>query len=157
MKDLFKIIREGNINDLKSEISSQNINALNENKQSLLQEAVIRGKDEISKYLIENGIDINNQDNTGQTVLHYIPIYKNLDLAKEIFKNNFNINIQDIHGNIPLWTAVFNARGDYNIVKLYIENGANLDIKNKVNKSPYDLAIMMKFPELIELFESYKK
>lgn len=156
MENLFKLITDGNLDAVKEQIDESNINVLNTNDMSLLQEALKNRQDKIALYLIEKGINVNNQDSQGQTALHYIAVYKNdLDIAKSIIQHGADIKLKDKYGNTALWTAVFNARGEYDFVKLLLENKADMKSVNTAGKTPYDLAYIMKFPELISLINEY--
>lgn len=156
MENLFKIITDGNLDAVKEAINESNINVLNVNNMSLLQEALKNKQDDIALYLIEKGINVNNQDYQGQIALHYIAVYKNdLKVARSIIQNGADIDIKDKFGNSALWTSIFNARGEYDLVKLLLENHADLKSANSAGKTPYDLAYIMKFPELIDLINEY--
>lgn len=156
MENLFKIITDGNLDAVKEAINESNINVLNVNNMSLLQEALKNKQDDIALYLIEKGINVNNQDYQGQIALHYIAVYKNdLKVARSIIQNGADIDIKDKFGNSALWTSIFNARGEYDVVKLLLENHADLKSANSAGKTPYDLAYIMKFPELIDLINEY--
>ncbi len=156
MENLFQTVRDGNLEILKEQINQSNINVLNVNNMSLLQEALKNKKDDIAFYLVEKGIHVNNQDSQGQTALHYIAVYKNnLDIAKAILAHDAQIDLKDKFGNSALWTAIFNAKGEYNFVELLLENKADLKSTNSAGKTPYDLANIMKFPELIHLVNQY--
>lgn len=152
MENIFKIIIDGNLNAVKEQINESNINVLNVNNMSLLQEALKNKQDDIALYLVQKGINVNNQDSQGQTALHYIAVYKNdLKIAKAIIKNDVDINLKDKYGNSALWTAIFNAKGEYDFVKLLLDNQADVKSVNVSGKTPYDLAYIMKFQELIDL------
>ncbi len=156
MENFFNIITDGDFKAVKEKINETNINVLNVNNMSLLQEALKNKQDEIAHYLIEKGVDINNQDNQGMVAFHYIAVYKNdLTLARVLLQKDADIEIKDKYGNSPLWTAIFNARGDYGFVKLLLEYNADLKSLNIAGKTPYDLAYIMKFPELISLITQY--
>ena len=156
MENFFKIITDGDLKAVKEKINETNINVLNVNNMSLLQEALKNKQDEIARYLIEKGVGINNQDNQGMVALHYIAVYKNdLTLARVLLQKDADIEIKDKYGNSPLWTAIFNARGEYGFVKFLLENNADLKSVNTAGKTPYDLAYIMKFPELISLITEY--
>lgn len=123
---------------------------------SLLQEALKNKQDSIALYLIKAGINVNNQDSQSQVALHYIAVYKNdLDIAQEIINHGGNVNSKDKFGNVPLWTAIFNAKGEYDFVEFLLKNGSDLKSTNTAGKTPYDLAYIMKFPELIGLINEY--
>jgi uncharacterized protein len=95
---------------------------------------------DLLKWLLENGADINHQDKVGYSALHFAGQEKNLETAKLLLAKGANLEITDKHGNTPLWTAIFNSKGDYRLVKLFVTNGANLDIENKHNMTPRKLA-----------------
>lgn len=155
MSELFQYILHGQMNSLLEKVDSQNINQLFDGS-SLLMYALQHKQDEIALKLVELGIDVNLQNTKGQTALHFMAVYKNdLSIAQAIIQHNADLSLQDSAGNISLWTAIFNAQGQYELVKLLLEYGADVDSKNRTSKSPYDLAILMKRPEGISLVEQY--
>lgn len=50
-----------------------------------------------------------------------------------------------------LWTAVFNAKGKYNIVKILKESGADSFSKNEAGRSPLDFAIQINDKDLCQI------
>lgn len=155
MSELFQYILHGQMNSLLEKVDSQNIDQLFDGS-SLLMYALQHKQDEIALKLVELGIDVNLQNTKGQTALHFMAVYKNdLSIAQAIIQHNADLSLQDSAGNISLWTAIFNAQGQYELVKLLLEYGADVDSKNRTSKSPYDLAILMKRPEGISLVEQY--
>jgi ankyrin repeat protein len=86
--------------------------------------------------LIRRGIDVNSQNVNGQTPLHCAALYGNLKLADEMLAHGGDPNARDVYGNSPLWTAVFNARGHYDIVESLVGHGADSATKNKAGRSP---------------------
>lgn len=156
MSELFQYILHGESSRLLEELKAENINQ-QQDGMSLLMYAIQHQQDDIALQLINLGIDVNLQNSKGQTALHFLAVYKNdLALAQAIIQQEADLSITDNAGNTSLWTAIFNAQGQYDLVKLLLEYGADLDNKNRTGKSPYDLALLMKFPEGIELVEQYK-
>jgi ankyrin repeat protein len=151
MSDIFQIIRTNNIKEYYSVIDTIDVDTLNDYKQNLLQESLSYISDDISYDLIKRGVNLNNKDVDGKTSLHYCAAHNNYDIAKKILEEGGNINICDNQGNNPLWVAVFNARGVYNIVKLFVVYKANVNSKNNANKSPLDFAKQIEDEELIEI------
>jgi uncharacterized protein len=95
---------------------------------------------ELLDWLIKNGANINHQDRNGYCALHFAGQQKNLDSAKLLIDKGANINLTDNHGNPPIWTAIFNSKGDDKLVRLYALKGAHLDIENKHSMTSRKLA-----------------
>ncbi len=91
-------------------------------------------------WLIENRANINHQDTNGYTALHFAGQEKHFECAKLLVDKGANLELQDFHGNTPLWTAIFNSKGDTRLVKYYVQKGANLDHINKHQRTPRQLA-----------------
>lgn len=138
--EIFSIVRLGTYEQYVSNIANMDIDNCNEYNQNLLQEAIAACKNDIAKDLIDRNININHKDSNGQVPLHYCAQYFNIEIAGLLLNKNADINIEDIYGNGPLWTAVFNARGDYRIVELFIKYNANIYHLNKAKRSPLDFA-----------------
>lgn len=148
MNDLFQLIRLKENQNLRVLFSSIDINILNENSQNLLHEAIAFSNDEILEDLIKYGIQLNQQDYNGQTPLHYAAAHSNLVAVKMLLSNGSDTNICDNYGNTPLWTATFNARGKYDIVRLIRAAGGNPENKNKHGKSAVDFAVQINDKQL---------
>ena len=137
---IFSIVRNGLYEQYLKLIASFDINCQNEYGQNLLQEAIESNMDKIAIDLVNRKINVNHQDNKGFSSLHYCAQYHNMRIAELLLKHNANVNIADSYGNNPLWTAVFNARDNYQMVELLIKYGADAHNKNKASRSPIDFA-----------------
>ena len=153
MNAIFQAIRLNDSNTYKKLISSATINIVNDFAQNLLQEAIASERTHIANDLIERGIDVNHIDIDGQTALHFCGLYKNFEIVEAILLKGGDLNIVDIYGKNALWTSVFNARGDFRVVKLLVTYGANIESKNKSNRSPLDFAKQINSKALIEVLE----
>jgi ankyrin repeat protein len=151
--DLFQVIRNGEIELYSKNIGNCNINMRNEYGQSLLHEAIAYKQLTIAMDLLNRGIDANMQDEKGQTVLHFIGFHPNLEVAEKIVDSGGDLEINDVFGNTPLWYAVFNARGNYELVKLLVKYGANSSWKNKAGRSPIDFATQIKDNTLLGILK----
>lgn len=148
--DIFQLIRLNENEKFFYLVDSIDINLENEFHQNLLHEAVAQGNLAIATKLIGNGINIDHKDCYGKTPLHYAAEYDQIELAEIILRNGGSLNISDDYGNEPLWTAVFNARGKYEIVKLFINFRARPNHKNKAGRSPLDFALQIDDQDLIK-------
>lgn len=77
--------------------------------------------------------------------------YFNLEIAELLLQKKAQINIIDKYGNNPLWVAVFNAHGDYRMVKLFLKYNANIQNKNRANRSPLDFAKQINDLDLVNI------
>jgi hypothetical protein len=138
--NIFQEIRLGNTEVYKNIINQLDVNICNDDKQTLLHEAVVYNRVYIAKDLISRGILLSTQDKKGQTVLHYAALHGNIEIAKLILDHGGDVNILDDYGNNALWVATFNARGDYDIVEMYKKAGGDSHNKNTHGKSALDFA-----------------
>ncbi|AOR59892.1 ankyrin repeat domain-containing protein [Pectobacterium parmentieri] len=153
VNDIFQSVRDGLNEELLAMVNIDNINIVNEYNQNLLHEAVACGNFILINRFIELGIDVNHQDNNGQTPLHYAAQRRMEDVGETILMNKGDVLVADKYGNQPLWTAVFNARGDYGMVCLLLKYHAVPDHKNHYGKSPLDFSRQIKDAKIISILE----
>ena len=149
--DFFQVVRLDDRASYYSSINNIDINMVDDDNQNLLQEAIAHGNSFIGQDLIKREININHQDKSGLTPLHYVAAHYNPELAEAILTEGGDVNIRDSHGNNALWTAVFNAKGRYDIVKMFISNGGDAYTKNNHHRSPLDFARQIKDEQLIDI------
>ena len=70
---------------------------------------------EIEK-LVNEGADINLQDDNGWCPLHFYAQVNNAEAIQKALELGADPNLTDSHGNGPLWTATMNSRGEYGCV-----------------------------------------
>ena len=58
---------------------------------------------DIVKLLLEAGCDINAQNENGQTALHYAASKNRLEIAKELFKHDVQIDLIDKQKQVSAW------------------------------------------------------
>jgi ankyrin repeat protein len=122
----------------KATLKQFGIDATDGDGRTALINAVIEYKPDFIYWLVDNGANINQQDRIGYSVLHFAGQNKLVDLAKYFLEKGADPNLQDIHGNTALWTAIFEARlptDEQRVVKLLLQYGANADLINKHGKT----------------------
>jgi ankyrin repeat protein len=86
MQFLHHAIEKNDIGKLKELLNNKetDINQLDDYGYSALHIASRKGFMEIAMLLVESGIDVNAKDKNGQTILHYVAVYNQLELARLI-------------------------------------------------------------------------
>lgn len=84
--------------------------------------------------------NISKKFQKGKTLLHFACENYDLELAKTVIGLGIHIEEKDDYGNTALWTAVFNARGNYVLVDLLLQHNANPKATNNSNNSPIQFA-----------------
>lgn len=139
--EILKLARTGNLELLKNLNQTELANAVGQNGQSILHEAISFSKDNIAEYAIANGVKPDAICKRGQTALHYAAIYKNLKVTSLLLLANADVNLADIYGNIPAWYSALSAGNltSLKIFQLLAKNGADLDHKNLSGRSIIDI------------------
>lgn len=153
--DLFQLIRLGvTLDDLDESILLLHLQDLDQYHRTLLHEAISHHQGDYALFLLGKGINVQQADYQGATALHFAAYYRLADVTARILENHGNPNAADEHGNTPLWTAVFSARGNYQIVQLLVDAGADPTTKNRYGKSPMDFARQIKDEALQQVLSS---
>jgi ankyrin repeat protein len=126
----------------KRRLSSQQekANSLDRAGRSPLHYAAQEPDLSLAKRLILEGCDVNLPDRHGWTPLHFAAQEKDLAFASLLLDSGALVDPQDSHGNTPLSTAVFNSRGNGELIKLLREHGADPYLKNNHGVSPLGLS-----------------
>ena len=120
-------------------------------ESSPLITASIFGEVEIAKLLIENGADVNYQNEEGSTALVAASLTGQNGITNLLIQNGAKVNIQNNEGSTALIVASLLCYED--VVKSLLDNGADKEIKNKYNRS----AVSVVTDPFTELEEVYKK
>jgi ankyrin repeat protein len=112
---------------------------------------------DILKVLIHKDANLKTRNYDGQTVLHKAVIQDNLNLVTLFIEHDKNlINIKDNIGQTAAYLAAFNIKSSRNInskeiIRLLIQNDADLEVVNQFNQSTMDILIENQDEELLEL------
>jgi uncharacterized protein len=90
--------------------------------------------------LLASGIDPRAADDDGWTPLHFAAQKSAVDVVQLLLKAGATVDPRDANGNTPLANAVFNSRGNGEIIKLLRASGADPFANNAHGVSPLNLA-----------------
>ncbi|WP_419247185.1 ankyrin repeat domain-containing protein [Wolbachia endosymbiont of Rhagoletis indifferens] len=110
-----------------------NINAQNNNNQTPLHIASLKGMANIVKLLLERGAKINIRDNQGETVLHYASYYGYRAIVEILLKKGAKINTQGNLGKTALYYATF--ANNVGMIKFLLEAGAKANAKDDFDRT----------------------
>ncbi|WP_395052932.1 ankyrin repeat domain-containing protein [Flavobacterium sp.] len=153
--NVFDIGRKGTVEQAK-EILKTNIkafNVVNDEGYSPLVLACYRGNNEVAKFLIENGSDINGNSKMGTPLMASI-VKGNNEIAKLLIENKADVNSTDANGTTALIYAT-NFK-NYEIVSLLIKADADYNKEDNRGNSALEYAILLNDDKLIETLKNKK-
>lgn len=126
-------------------------NYCDDSKNTLLHYASMYGHDKCVKFLIEKSANIYAQNKFGNTPLQVAIINSCTNCVEFLIKYSSYtayINFQNFIGNTPLHIA--SKFNDIIFIKLLIENGADISIKNENEETPIDITYNKELKLLIQ-------
>lgn len=109
-------------------------------------------KEALLDLLIENGADINDQDNRGETPLHNASTLGRYKWAELLIKKGAKVNIKDKKGETPLYRTILPPKDPseninyLNIVKLLFESGADVRVINNEGENLLHITALLNNP-----------
>lgn len=120
--------------------------------RSLLHLAVQRGNLALTEYILSqsNVSTLMMPDFWGRTLLHYATESSRVHVLKFLLENKFDMYAKDLKGRTILHHAAMT--GNVNAVQhlLALGAGAQLDIKDKDNRTPLELAVQMRAKSVVD-------
>lgn len=115
---------------------------------------------ELIKELVHRKINVQATNNENETIFFDITRSLDRDLIHYLLNNleNLNLNKQNIYGVTVLHILIINGLENNDLIKLYIEKGADLFYKNKKGKCIIEILIdiILHIENGISLEETYK-
>lgn len=128
------------------------VNKVDKNNHTALLDASYHPVLEIMRLLIENGANPNIFNVDGQTPLMAATKSGAVDASRLLINSGAEINIKGYGGNTPMHWSM--TEGDYpSIVNLLIEHGANLGIRNDIEKTALDMARLLSRDKSLKILE----
>jgi uncharacterized protein len=134
------LMRAEDVRAARCAIAEGDVNRLDKSKRSPLFYAVMHGELGLVTELIDLGANPNIRDANGETPLHFAAREYRPEEAKLLLARAAIVDMQDEHGNTPLWRAVFDSRDRGEVIALLLAAGADKKLKNRHGVSPLELA-----------------
>lgn len=160
MKDIDKLvnaIRVGNLDKVKFLINKGiEINFKDYCGWSFLIFAIEANKKEIVQFLIEKGIDINNVAENDQTPIMWAAQSGQKEIVKMLADRQVLLNCQNIWGETALMMTLNCTSSNFykEVMEILIDAGADINLKNKKNKTIFKLVSDRNLIDLVGLFKN---
>lgn len=120
---LFEAAQSGDLKGVQESLCECDINKEDRMGWTPLGYAVHNCHDDVAKYLVEKGADVNN---TSISISFLMDVAQkgDLDMVKFLVENDANVNLEDDMGKTALIYAA--ANGHFEIVKYLVEHGADI-------------------------------
>lgn len=151
--DVFDVARNGTLAEaLKIIKTNPNaFNVVNNEGYSPLILACYRGNNEVAKFMIANGCDINGTSSMGSPLMASV-VKRNLEMVKLLLEKKANVNTTDANGTTALIYATMFK--NYDVVRWLVKANADPNLKDNSGNSSLDYAILADDDQLIEILKS---
>lgn len=139
-KEIFRNTMTETLDVLKEPFDDEeNLLLRDDEKKTLLHYAVLNPDLSVTEYLLEKGLGVNVQDETGITPLHFAAQYSvNTKILELLINNGADISALDEDGNGVLHYAALNVNTD--AIEYFLERNLDLQCRNKNGYTPIGLA-----------------
>ncbi len=111
------------------------------------------GDGSLSESLIRKGLDVNLADKNGWTPLHFAAQSQAPEVVALLLDAGAQVDPKDVHGNTPLFKAVFESEGRGDTIRLLRARGADALSVNKHGQTPVGLARLIGNYNVKQYFE----
>jgi len=154
-------VKNDNINEIefakflieKGAEINQKIGYIHEFDGNILNLAYRTDSQDFYSFLLKNGYDINQSCDNGDTMLHYAASYKYKKMSEFLIKNGANVNQKNLQGLTPLHFCCScisffpnpeRSKSNFEIHKLLLENGVDINLKTKNGHTAIQLSLVSK-------------
>jgi ankyrin repeat protein len=150
--NVFDVARKGTVAQAKELLKSNSkiFDEVSPERFSPLILACYRGNNEVAKFLIESGCDLNKISSMGTPLMAAI-VKENNEIAKLLIEKNADLNLTDNNGiNALIYAVQFQNK---TILKLLIQNNVDKNHKDKEGKTAFEYAVFSGNEDIINLLK----
>jgi ankyrin repeat protein len=119
---------------LKALAEKVDLNGRNKEGNTALYLALKDNKPDRFEFLLDKNADVKVPNEDGRTVLHMAAAHDDLPLIKKLIERGADVNaIGGANGDIPLIQACIGNRPQTEIIRLFLDTGANVNHQSKNN------------------------
>jgi len=112
-----------------------------------------RCNNELAKYMVEKGVDIDQVDFRGNTILRYLCLHsgeRHRDFVKYLVGKGCDLNIQDNIGQTILWDIQ-----DKELIELFIKSGCDVNIQDNSGETILMNKLLYGSRKMVEFYLQY--
>ena len=153
--DFHALVRMGRTDDVRAFVAEGiDVNARDDFGATPLHSAVAEKQVNMVEQLLSFGADPSIPDAKGRTSVHYAVEHRLPEVLSMLLSQHPEAaKVTDDVGNEPLWTASFNAHGNYEMVAMLVRIGGDPNHINSLGLSPFDVADRRQDEDLRSILE----
>lgn len=130
------------------------LNAADPYGRTALMLAAYNGHTEIARILIQEGAEVTKEDKEGRTALIFAASGPFPEPATLLLNQGAKVDLTD---NVGQWSALMfaSAEGNNDVVKILLEHGADINLKDKDGETALDFAQNNGHTEVATLIDNY--
>jgi uncharacterized protein len=150
--DVFDVARKGTLQQMKKiyKKNPKTILSLNENGFSPLLLSTYKSNNEVAKFLIEKGSNINEISDMGTPLMAAV-VKGNIEIVTLLLNKKADVNLSDANGTTAMIYAV--QFQNIEIIKLLLQNNVDKTKIDKQGKTAFEYAVFSKNEEIINLLK----
>jgi len=129
------------------------MSSLDPGGRSPLHYAALENRPSEIKAKVAGGEDPNLGDRQGFTPLHLAAQEGSIEAAATLLECGAIVDAVNVFGNSPLSVAVFNSRGEGEMIRLLRAHGADPFLRNRHGQSPVGLARLIGNYDVAQFFD----
>ncbi|MBW8036610.1 MAG: hypothetical protein FVQ79_13540 [Planctomycetes bacterium] len=153
LQDIHGVISVGDNEDIAKLLDKDPllVNKTNDEGQTPLHVAICQRNLDAVKLLVKRGADMTAVDGRGEGVMFMV---WDVDTARYLIEKSPQLlQKPNQNGRTPLHGAVISSMGE--LVKLYIEKGADVNVPDKFSNTPLETAEEYKMKDIVELLKKH--